>query len=64
VYDETADALTLSPDAPLAQTATELIRSGRADELERLLREHPELASARLGKHKCRQTRTLLHVVN
>ena len=61
--DLTGDPPTLGPDAPLARRITEVIRSGRADELEHLLREHPALAGARLGEHTCRQQRTLLHVV-
>ena len=39
-----------NPDAPAgAHRSTEVIRSGDAAELEQLLREHPELATARLG---------------
>ena len=40
-----------------------MIRSGEAAELERLLREHPALAPARLGDPERGQSRTLLHVV-
>jgi uncharacterized protein len=53
----------LRPDAPLARKVTETIRSGDAAALEQLLREHPELAHARLGDSERGQSRTLLHVV-
>ena len=46
----------LPPEPPV----TEVIRSGDAAELERLLRDRPELATARLGDG---MSRTLLHVV-
>src|SRR3954453_7090311 len=39
----------LRADAPLARKLTETIRSGDAAALEQLLREHPELARARLA---------------
>ena len=42
---------------------TESIRSGDAAALEQLLREHPQLATARLGDPERGQSRTLLHVV-
>ena len=42
---------------------TETIRSGDAAALEQLLREHHELAHARLGDPERGQSRTLLHVV-
>ena len=45
----TGDPLRLNPDAPLARKVTELIKSGDATTLEQLLREHPDLATARLG---------------
>ena len=51
------------PDAPLARKVTELIQSGDAAALEQLLREHPSLATARLGDPEHGQSRTLLHVV-
>jgi uncharacterized protein len=52
----------MSPhDDALAAAAAAAIRTGDAAALERLLREHPELATARLG-HKG-TARTLLHVV-
>ena len=53
----------LNPDAPLARTVTESIRTGRAAAVEQLLREHPALARARLGDPARGQSRTLLHVV-
>jgi hypothetical protein len=52
----------LRPDGPLAQKVTEVIRSGTAAELQRLLHEHPAVAHARLDD-ECGQSRTLLHVV-
>ncbi len=45
---------------PLARQVTEVIQSGSATALERLLREHAGLATARIGEG---QSRTLLHVV-
>jgi len=59
----TGDPLRLDPDAPLARKVTELIKSGDAATLEQLLREHPDLATARLGDPGHGQSRTLLHVV-
>jgi uncharacterized protein len=53
----------LRPDASLARKVTEVIRSGDAASLEQLLREHPPLATARLGDPTHGQSRTLLHVV-
>jgi ankyrin repeat protein len=47
----------------LARSVTEVIRSGDTAALERLLREHPALATARLGDPDDGQSRTLLHVV-
>ena len=61
--DLTADPPRLRADGPLARKLTEAIRSGEAAELEQLLREHPALASARIGDPECGQSRTLLHVV-
>jgi ankyrin repeat protein/ketosteroid isomerase-like protein len=58
----TGDPPRLRPDGPLAQKVTDIIRSGTASELERLLREHPALPTARLGDERG-QSRTLLHVV-
>jgi ketosteroid isomerase-like protein len=59
----TGDEPVLAPDAPLAATVTEAIRSGPAAAVEQLLREHPALARARLGDPARGQSRTLLHVV-
>jgi ketosteroid isomerase-like protein len=61
--DRPGDAATLHPDAPLARKVTEVIRSGDAASLHELLREHPELAAARIGDPERGQSRTLLHVV-
>jgi ankyrin repeat protein len=44
------------PQPSLVESAAQAIQSGRVDALKRLLREHPDLASARIGP------RTLLHV--
>jgi ketosteroid isomerase-like protein len=57
------DLSRLRPDGPLARAVTEVIRSGDAATLEQLLREHPGLASARIGDPEHGQSRTLLHVV-
>jgi ketosteroid isomerase-like protein/ankyrin repeat protein len=43
--------------------ATAIIRSGEAAALEQLLREHPGLATTRIGDPEHGQSRTLLHVV-
>jgi len=59
----TGDPLRLDPDEPLARKVTELIKSGDAATFEQLLREHPDLATARLGDPGHGQSRTLLHVV-
>ena len=59
----TGDQPALRPDAPLARKVTGTIRSGDASALEQLLREHPELARARIGDPERRQSRTLLHLV-
>jgi uncharacterized protein len=53
----------LRADEPLAVAATDVIRAGDAAALEQLLREHPELATARLGDPPKGMSRTLLHVV-
>ena len=58
-----ADPTRLTPDAPPARTAIEVIRSGDAAALERLLREHPALVHVRIADPECREARTLLHVV-
>ena len=61
--DRRGGAATLNPDAPLAREVTDVIRSGDAASLQMLLREHPELATARIGDPDRGQSRTLLHVV-
>jgi ketosteroid isomerase-like protein/ankyrin repeat protein len=59
----TGDPPRLRPDGPLARKVTEVIRSGDVASLEHLLREHPVLATARIGAAERGQSRTLLHVV-
>jgi hypothetical protein len=54
--------LQLRPDDPLARKATEVVRSGTADELRRLLHGQPGLACARIAGERG-ESRTLLHVV-
>jgi hypothetical protein len=49
--------LNIDPDDPLAVAVAEAIRGGDLEALQRLLRENPGLATARIGK-----SRTLLHV--
>jgi ankyrin repeat protein len=61
--DLAGDPPRLRPEAPLARTVTEVIRSGDAASLEQLLRDHPALPTARLGDPEHGQSRTLLHVV-
>jgi ketosteroid isomerase-like protein len=61
--DLAGDAPRLRPDAQQARKVTEAIRSGDAASVEQLLREHPALATARLGDPARGQSRTLLHVV-
>jgi uncharacterized protein len=51
---------TIAADAPLAVAVTEAIRAGDLAALRPLLRDHPDLAAARLGDE--REARTLLHV--
>jgi ankyrin repeat protein len=53
----------LDPDAPLARRVTEVIRTGDAAALQALLREHPPIATARIGDPEAGQSRTLLHIV-
>jgi hypothetical protein len=50
-------------ESPLAHRVTDVIRSGDAAALRRLLDEHPELADTRIDDPRCRQSRTLLHIV-
>ena len=57
------EPLRLRPDSPLARRVTDTIRSGDAAALQQLLDEHPGLAHARVDDPRCRQSRTLLHVV-
>ena len=57
------EPLRLRPDSPLARRVTDAIRSGDAAALQQLLDEHPGLAHARVDDARCRQSRTLLHVV-
>jgi uncharacterized protein len=54
---------TISTEDPLAVAAVEAIHDGDVEALKRLLREHPELATARLGDDDPEgMSRTLLHV--
>jgi len=53
---------TLAADAPLAVAVTEAIQTGDLAALRRLLREHPDLAPARLGDDEGGEARTLLHI--
>jgi uncharacterized protein len=53
------ESVTLAGDDPLAVTATRAVQAGDLDGLERLLRDHPELATARIGDET--MSRTLLH---
>src|SRR4051794_17385546 len=53
----------LDPEAPLARRLTEAIGTGDAGALRALLREHPALATARIGDPGAGQSRTLLHLV-
>jgi uncharacterized protein len=54
---------TISTDHPLAVAVVEAIHTGNLPTLKRLLREHPDLATARLGDDDPDgMSRTLLHV--
>jgi len=53
--------MTLATDDPLAVEVTAAIHSGDTRALAALLRDHAELASARIGDESC--SRTLLHVL-
>jgi len=56
--------VTIDTEDPLAVAAAGAIHAGDIPVLERLLAEHPELATARLGDDDpCGMSRTLLHVV-
>src|SRR3954451_10645502 len=61
--DLPGDPLRLRPDSPLARQVSDVIRSGDAAALQRLLDEHPGLAHTRIDDPLCRQSRTLLHVL-
>lgn len=53
----------LDPEHPIASAAVAAIHAGDLSTLSRLLAEHPELATARLGdKCAAEMSRTLLHV--
>ena len=55
---------TISTEDPLAVAAVEAIHAGEVETLKRLLRENPDLATARLGDDDPDgMSRTLLHVV-
>jgi ankyrin repeat protein len=56
--------LRLDAGEPLAAAVTAAIQSGNVDELEHLLAEHPELATARIVRRgRCgEQARSLLHI--
>ena len=49
----------LAGDDPLAESATSIVQGGDLDGLDRLLHDHPELATARIGDGTI--SRTLLH---
>jgi uncharacterized protein len=58
--------LVLDTREPLAREAVSAIHRGDAEALKRLLGDHPDLATARLGNHPDGargMSRTLLHVV-
>jgi uncharacterized protein len=59
--NEEADVSSIPAGSPRATTAKQAIQTGDVETLERLLREHPELATARLAERGC--THTLLHAV-
>jgi uncharacterized protein len=52
-------SVTLAGDDPLTESATSIVQAGDLEGLERLLRDHPELATARIGDSTV--SRTLLH---
>jgi ankyrin repeat protein len=55
--------VTISTEAPLARAATEAIHRGDVESLQRLLSDHPQLATERLGDDDPDgMSRTLLHV--
>jgi hypothetical protein len=55
--------MVLDTEDPLAVAATAAIHAGDVPALQRLLAEHPQLATARLGDEDGGMSRTLLHVV-
>lgn len=60
--------LIIPTDDPRAVSAADAIHTGNLEQLRRLLRDHPELATARLGNPRdalegSAETRSLLHVV-
>ena len=66
--DERISMFALPTDDPLAVAAVEAIRGGDVTALRRLLTEHPDLATVRLGNDadhsgNCGESRTLLHVL-
>ena len=55
--------MTIAPDEPLAVAAVQAIQTGDVSGLRRVLAEHPELATARIGSDRDGgAARTLLHV--
>jgi uncharacterized protein len=61
--DRISPVYCLSPDTPLSQDAVRAIQTGNLAALEQLLRDHPGLATARVGDESPGgMTRTLLHV--
>jgi uncharacterized protein len=55
----------IRPDEPLAVAVVEAIRGGDVDALRRLLRDHPDLATARIGDNPdngAAKSTTLLHI--
>ena len=59
--DGDAPAAYLAADDPVAVAATVAVQAGAIERLDRLLAEHPELATVRIGEKGC--SRTLLHAV-
>jgi ankyrin repeat protein len=53
----------LDPGEPQGRAVIEALRSGDATALRELLREHPALATARLGTPEPGQARSLLHIL-
>jgi hypothetical protein len=61
--DEPGRSGRLRADSPLARRVSDVIRSGGAAALRRLLDEHPGLVRTGIADPRCRESRTLLHVV-